>query len=143
MESSLSQAQIDAILSEVETDFPRVEGVYLYGSAASGTRGRQSDIDVALLLPVVEAKTVGPLGMSKLRFRLEKILGCAVDLVNARLAPVVLQKEIVASGVPVFVRDRARLDGYEMLVLSLYGKLNEERKGILEEFAATGKAYQA
>ncbi len=29
-----------------------------------------------------------------------------------------------------------------MLVLSLYGKLNEERRAILEDFYASGKAYQ-
>jgi hypothetical protein len=61
--------------------------------------------------------------------------------VNARAASVVLQKEIMATGTPLYAADPARLQHYEMIVLSLYGKLNEERRGILEDFASTGRAY--
>jgi hypothetical protein len=77
-----------------------------------------------------------------LRFRLEEILRRTVDLVNARAAAVVLQKEIIATGIPIYTADPAGLERYEMIVLSLYGKLNEERRGILEEFASTGRAYR-
>jgi len=54
---------------------------------------------------------------------------------------IVLQKEVLATGDRVYTRDRRAAEEYEMLVLSLYGKLNEERREILEEFARTGRAY--
>jgi uncharacterized protein len=143
MEPPLSQSQIDVIVRCVTSAHPEVEGIYLYGSRAGGQARRDSDLDVALLLPAATAKAVGSLAMSELRFRLEESLGQTVDLVNARAAPIVLQKEIIAGGIPVFATNRPLLDQYEMLVLSLYGKLNEERKGILQDFAATGQAYRA
>ena len=43
-------------------------------------------------------------------------------------------------GEPLYSRDATAT--YEMLVLSLYGKLNEERAGILEEFRRTKRAYR-
>jgi hypothetical protein len=84
---------------------------------------------------------VGSLALTEVRFELEEALGRSVDLVNARVVPIVLQKEIVVRGIRVFARDRSGIETYEMLVLSLYGKLNEERREILEEFYATGRAY--
>lgn len=75
------------------------------------TTGNRSDVDIAVLLPHQEAKAAG----------------------SSRTAPIVLQKEIIGGGTCVFA--------VEMLVLSLYGKLNEERREILEEFYASGRAY--
>ncbi len=141
MAGSLTEAQIGAIVRIVNAAYPEVEGVYLYGSAAKGTLGRQSDVDIAALLPPESAKAAGSLALLEVRFQLEEALTRPVDLVNARIGPIVLQKEIIAGGIPVFARDRFKIDEYEMLVLSLYGKLNEERREILEEFAATRRAY--
>ena len=84
----------------------------------------------------------GSLAMSEVRFELEEALGRTIDLVNVRAAPIVLQKEIVAGGTCLFTADSYQVEVYEMLVLSQYGKLNEERRGILEEFYASGKAYR-
>jgi predicted nucleotidyltransferase len=142
MAGSLTEAQIDAIVRLVGSAYPEVEGVYLYGSAAGGTLGRHSDVDIAALLPPGSARAAGSLALSDVRFRLEEALERPVDLVNARVGPIVLQKEIVAGGILVFAGDRSKIDEYEMIVLSLYGELNEERRGILEEFAATRKAYR-
>lgn len=100
-----------------------------------------SDIDIGLLLPHVDAARVGSLRYSDLRFSLEEIVGRVVDLVNLRRVSIVLQKEVLATGDRIYTRDRRATEEYEMLVLSLYGKLNEERREILEEFARTGRAY--
>jgi hypothetical protein len=42
---------------------------------------------------------------------------------------------------PFFCRDEYAADTFEMLVLSFYGKLNEERAEILQEFYATKRAF--
>jgi uncharacterized protein len=142
MESLLSQPRkIDAIVQSVTSAYPEAEGIYLFGSTSGGESNQASDVDVAIVLPGASARAVGSLALSELRFRLEEVLRRTVDLVNARAAPVVLQKEIIATGTPIYVADPAGLQHYEMIVLSLYGKLNEERRGILEEFALTGRAY--
>ena len=141
MAGSLTEVQIGAIARIVDAAYPEVEGIYVYGSAADGTLGMHSDVDLAALLPPEKAKAAGSLALSEARFQLEEALGRPVDLVNARIVPIVLQKEIVARGIRVFAGDRSRIEAYEMLVLSLYGKLNEERREILDEFYATRRAY--
>lgn len=144
MDKSLSAAHIETAVRILRAAFPETEGIYVFGSAASGeldVTGGHSDIDIAMLLPHEQAKAAGSLALSEVRFQLEEVLGRTIDLVNARTAPVVLQKEIIARGTCVFAADSSRIQVYEMLVLSLYGKLNEERRGILEEFYASGRAY--
>ena len=64
-----------------------------------------------------------------------------VDLINLRLAPNVLQKEIIMSGRRFFQAPGTVADEFEMLVLSLYQKLNEERAAILNEGLRSGKFY--
>ena len=60
---------------------------------------------------------------------------------SARRVSTVFQKEIVATGRLLFCADENAVAEFEMLTLSFYQKLNEERKEILEEFERTGKAY--
>jgi predicted nucleotidyltransferase len=140
----LSTTKIDAAVRILRAAFPRTEAIYLYGSAASGAldAAGRSDIDIAVLLPHEEAKVSGSLAFSEARFQLGEALGREIDLVNARIAPIVLQKEIISGGTCLFSGDSRRVEAYEMHVLSMYGKLNEERRAILEAFYASGKAYR-
>jgi uncharacterized protein len=144
MGKALSPAQVQTAVRILRAAFPETEGIYIFGSAASGeldATGGHSDIDIAMLLPHEQAKAAGSLALSEVRFQLEEALGRTIDLVNVRTVSIVLQKEIIGNGTCVFAKDPVRIQLYEMLVLSLYGKLNEERRGILEEFYASGKAY--
>lgn len=128
-------------MEPILSQFPRIQAVYLFGSCADAADTKDSDIDISLLLPHEEAKAAGSLVMSPLRFELENRLGRKVDLVNLRLVSTVFQKEIIASENRVFCVDENAADTFEMLVLSLYGKLNEERSDILASFHATRRAY--
>ena len=51
-----------------------------------------------------------------------------------------MQKEIIG-GRLIYSPDHLAVDEFEMLVLSYYQKLNEERKDILESFRKTKRAY--
>lgn len=135
---AMVQVPIDAILDS----YPSVQAVYLFGSAADGSERPDSDIDIALLLPPEEAKAAGSLAFSDLRAELEERLGRRVDLVNLRTVSTVFQKEITCFGVRIFTAPGDETDIFEMLVLSFYGKLNEERAEILESFVSTGRAYE-
>lgn len=98
-------------------------------------------MDIALLLPHNAAKTAGPLVMSPLRFSLEKHLHRPMDLVNLRRVSTVFQKEIIAKGIRMFCANDDEADLFEALVLSLCGKLNEERAEILASLGETSRAY--
>jgi len=129
------------LIERIRADLPQIQAIYLYGSTASGQEHERSDVDLGVLLPHLEARKIGSLVLSDTRFALEELTGREVDLVNLRHAPIVLQKEVIAGGIRIYTQDGSAVDEYEMLVLSFYGKLNEERAGILEEFARSKRAF--
>jgi len=78
---------------------------------------------------------IGIRALSDPRLALEELTGREADLVNLRQSPIVLEKEVIASGIRIFVKEASAVDEYEMLVFSFSGKINEERADILKEFA--------
>ena len=122
-------------------EFPDTQGVYLYGSFATGDQRAESDVDLAILLPHVTAKKVGHLYFSALYTQLSKLLLRELDLINLRLAPTILGNEIVSTGRQIFCADPSACDEFEALNLSYYQKLNQERAGILADFLRTKRAY--
>jgi uncharacterized protein len=74
-------------------------------------------------------------------YSLQDALGKSVDLLNAREISTVFQKEIIESGRLLYCANDDAVAEFEMLTLSHYQKLNDERKAILESFEQTGRAY--
>jgi len=127
------------IIRTVLKHYPDVQAIYLFGSYGTESEWPDSDIDIALLLPHEEAKTAGPLAMSDLCIELIALLKKEVDLINLRCVSTVLQKEIIAADRRIYHADKYASDEFEMLTLSYYQKLNEERAAIVEDALATGR----
>lgn len=120
--------------------YPTVQGIYLFGSFSTADEWLDSDVDIAVLLPTAEAERAGHLALSELHLNLSAALGRDVDLLNARLVSTVFQKAIIF-GELIYCADRYGVDEFEMLTLSYYQKLNEERAEIVAEFRRTRRAY--
>jgi uncharacterized protein len=118
-----------------------LEAVYLFGSFADCTQTESSDVDIALLFSMLPDK-VRALAGSDLQLELSKALKRSVDLVDLRTVSTVFQNEIIVSGERFLTLEEASADEFEMMTLSFYQKLNEERKEILEEFKTSGVAVQ-
>lgn len=131
----------DQIVQTVLTHTPQVQAVYLFGSYGTEDERPSSDVDIALLLPHNTAKAAGSLLLGELHLALAELLGKEVDLVNLRQVSTVFQKEIVTTGHRIYCADPYAADEFEMLTLSYYQKLNEERREILAAFAESGRAY--
>jgi uncharacterized protein len=121
--------------------YPAAQAIYLFGSYGTADEWPNSDVDIAVLLPFEDARRQPQLMLTPCHHVLEHSLGRPVDLLNARKVSTVFQKEIVESGRVLYGGDGDALLEFEMLTLSFYQKLNEERKEILESFQATGRAY--
>ena len=128
------------IIKTILLYYPVVQGIYLFGSYATGQERADSDLDIALLLPHELAKHENNLILSECRFALEDALHLEVELLNARQVSTVMQKEIIG-GKMIHGPDQQAVEEFEMLVLSYYQKLNEERKDIIEAFRRTKRAY--
>ncbi|MBM3934412.1 MAG: nucleotidyltransferase domain-containing protein [SAR202 cluster bacterium] len=125
----------------VTAHYPRAQGVYLFGTYGTPEQRPDSDVDIAVLLPPSEAARCPSLMLTPCHLALEEALGRQVDLLNARALSTVFQKEVVANGRLLLNADEYAVAEFEMLTLSYYQKLNEERREVLEAFQATGKAY--
>jgi predicted nucleotidyltransferase len=132
---------LDKIIRVIVDDYPATQGIYLFGSYGTEDERSDSDVDIALLLPPQLARVEQDLQVSRCRASLVKLLRRDVDLINARLVSTVFQKEIIAQGRVIYCADQYAVEEFEMIVLSLYQTLNEERRGILDSFAADGRAY--
>lgn len=131
----------EQIVQTILTHTPQVQAVYLFGSYGTEDERPSSDVDIALLLPHDVAKAAGSLLLGELHLALAELLGKEVDLVNLRQVSTVFQKEIVMTGQQIYCADAYAADEFEMLTLSYYQKLNEERREILAAFAESGRAY--
>ncbi len=131
----------EGIVETVLRYYPNVQAVYLFGTSGTEDEWPDSDVDIALLFDHKKAAKSGPLAMSDLCLDLEKRLKKDVDLINLRIVSTVFQKEIIAADRRIYCADEYAADEFEMLTLSRYQKLNEERKEILDAFWKSGRAY--
>lgn len=131
----------EAIVSVILKYYHDLQAAYIFGSSVAEGGEPAGDVDIALLLPPESAKRAGNLLTSRCGYELGNLLKKNVDLLNARLVSTVFQKEIIAGGKVVYCGDRYAREEFEMLVLSFYQKLNEERSGILEAFYKSKRAY--
>lgn len=129
----------NTIIQTVLKHYPDVQAIYLFGSHGTEDEWPDSDVDIALLLPPRRATETEYLPMSDLCFELMALLKKQVDLVNLRRVPTVLQKEIVVSDRRIYHADAYAADEFEMLTLSYYQKLNEERAEIVRDALVVGR----
>jgi predicted nucleotidyltransferase len=127
------------IIETILKHYPDVQAIYLFGSYGTADEWPDSDVDIALLLPPHRAKEAKSLAMSDLCHELIDLLNKEVDLINLRRVPTVLQKEIIASGRGIYHANEYSASEFEMLTLSYYQKLNEERAEIIRDALATGR----
>jgi predicted nucleotidyltransferase len=131
----------EILVERILAALPDTQAIYLFGSAAAGRLRDDSDVDVAVLLPHVRAKALGSLALSDLAFDLMKALRRDVDLINLRQVSTVLQKQVIENGIMLFCADEFAKDEFEMLTISFYQKLNEERAGILQSLKKDKGVY--
>lgn len=130
------QTLIDDILQRS----PTTQAIYLLGSHGTPHEGTGSDIDLAILLPPAQAEEFTPLEQHELQTEPISIAGRSVDLINLRLAPTMLQKEVIAADRLLCSRDETAVSEFELRVLKSCQKLNQERARIVQDAYADALA---
>jgi predicted nucleotidyltransferase len=135
-------AEYEKIVRAILEHYPEAQAIYLFGTYGTADEWPDSDVDIAVLLPPEEARKAGSLILSEAHLALGTLLRKDVDLINLRKAPTVLQKEVVAADRRVYTANIYAADEFEMLTLSYYQKLNEERAEIVAEGLSGGRFHQ-
>jgi uncharacterized protein len=133
--------EYETIVRIILEHYPSTQAIYLFGTYGMADEWPDSDVDLAVLLPPEDARRQPHLMLAPCHYALADALGRPVDLLNARHVSTVFQKEIIQSGRLLYSGDESAIAEFEMLTLSLYQKLNDERKAILDAFEETGRAY--
>lgn len=116
---------------------PEVEAIYLFGSRARGQQSHDSDVDIAVLA----ASPLGPVFRFDLQESLAAEVGTSVDLVDLRAASTVLRVQIIDGGRLLYERDPLQRQLFEATALSAYARLNEERRGLIDDVKFRGTVY--
>jgi predicted nucleotidyltransferase len=132
------QEKINEIIKKVLQFFPDILGIYLFGSFQTEYETTESDVDIAILLPLNSKVDSHSREFRDLLFALMDELDREVDLINLRQVDTVFQHEIIQSGRMLYRGNPYAVEEYEMLTMSYYQKLNEERKEILQEIVDSG-----
>ncbi len=126
-----------ALIEHIRKSVPGLIALYRFGSQAKGTVRPDSDVDLAVLArdPIPAMR----------RFELAQELAIQlhqdVDLVDLRTASTVMRMQVISTG-ECLLSTSDRLQGeFEDLVYSTYARLNEERRGILNDVRARGSVY--
>lgn len=120
---------------------PDTQAIYLFGSWGTEDEWPTSDLDMAVLLPPEQAKAVDFWAWMDLAMRLEAIIHKKVDLLNVRQVSTVFQKEVIMADRRIYTGNEYAADEFEMLTLSFYQKLNQERAEILADGLYSGRFY--
>ncbi len=126
--------QIAAILRAA---LPDLQAIYRYGSAGGVYQRPDSDLDLAVMAG--HALTAGE--KSALAAQLEPLARCEVDINDLRTLPLTLRVQIVMDGARLYAADKAAAEEYDSRTLSSYVRLNEERRGILDDIRKRGSIY--
>ncbi len=130
------------IIDIIRVAYPAIEAIYLYGTWGAERQRQNSDLDIAVLLPVEEARDLDHSAWCHLSGEISRVAKVErTDLINLRAAPVILCKEVVIADRRIYCADENAADEFEMLTLSFYQKLNQERREIVESGLSAGRFY--
>ena len=132
--SPVFEALHDQIVSRIRDSAPDASAIYAYGSRVKGRTHPESDLDIALLLPPGAA--VSMVILAQLEGDLEAIVGCAVEVsVLNREASVIHCKEVISTGVLLYIGNPLAVEAFEMQVLAEYADFCEDRIPVFQAYS--------
>ncbi len=138
MQSTISQllASDGPVVAAIRARFPHAIAIYAFGSQVQGTAGRESDLDLAVLV----AGYAEPLALWDLAGNLADIVGCHVDLLDLRAASTVMQYQVITTGQCLWT-EGVQAGLFECFILSEKTALDTARAPLMLDIATTGRIY--
>ncbi len=132
----------EKIVDTVLAVHPDTQAVYLYGTWGTEYQRRDSDIDIAVLLPHATARTIDIWKWGLLSVQVASSAEVErADLINLRCVNTTFQAEILRTGRLIQCADEKVRLRFEGQILSMYQKLNRERAEIRSEIIRSGRVY--
>lgn len=112
----------------------RILSISILGSYNKGTNRKESDIDIALLLPYGEKIT----GIEKFNYikELTYILGIKVDIGIINKNNLIYSREALLNGNTIYIRDREKFNDLRANLLCLYITYCDDVREVLNAYRA-------
>ncbi|MGB3681000.1 MAG: nucleotidyltransferase domain-containing protein [Rubrobacteraceae bacterium] len=129
--------ELDALVERLREEFPALLAVYRFGSFGTEYERPESDLDLAVY-------AIKPLPAAKLWYVAQELaasIGRDVDVVDLAAASTVMRLQVIRGGGRIYCADHIACETFEDYAYSSYARLNEERRGILEDIRSRGSVY--
>lgn len=123
-----------ALAQRIRDTLPGVQGVWLFGSRASGQEHRASDWDLAVL----GASPFDPVAVFDLGLELGVQARRDVDLIDLRRAPLVLRNQVIALGRLIGTVDGPACEQFAQATREVYYAWLEEQRIVTDELRRAG-----
>jgi uncharacterized protein len=134
MKTETFQVIQEFLISKINPSF-----IIVFGSYAKNNTHTDSDIDIAFYCPKLNPSNYDIFLWAQ---ELADILKIDIDLVNLHTASTVFKAQIFTTGIVIYLKDETLLKKQQMVALSMYAKLNEERANILNMINESGTIYE-
>ncbi|NOX92196.1 MAG: nucleotidyltransferase domain-containing protein [Gammaproteobacteria bacterium] len=125
------------IVRLVRHGLPEVISIYSFGSWGTPHVRPDSDIDLAVLLQ----DPVDNVHLWDVAQDIAREMGKDVDLVDLLSASTVMQMQVISTGKRMYCGEQVVCERFEDYVYVAYARLNEERRGILEDIKQRGTVH--
>lgn len=127
---NLSIDQISQIaIAKITAKYPQAIAIYLFGSFAQNNYTKDSDVDLAVLLP----QKADAVELWHLAQEISNAIGRDVDLIDLMTATTVFQWEIIHSGKIIYVQDKEQEDRFADKVFKMYIEISEIRRAMVQD----------
>ena len=125
------------IVRLLRQQLPDVVAIYRFGSSITQNSRPDSDVDTAIL----PSHPLDSFRVWKVAQTLAQLVGTDVDLVDLLGATTVMRAQVISTGRRLYCGIGSECERFEDFVYADYARLNEERKGILQDIEQRGTVY--
>lgn len=132
-----AEQPLAAQVERLREELPELIAVYRFGTYGTEYERPDSDLDLA----VYAGKPLPTVELWRTAQELASDVGRDVDLVDLASASTVMRAQVIHGGERIYCADKLACDTFEVYAYSSYARLNEERRGILEDVRKRGSVY--
>ncbi|HHI93659.1 MAG TPA: nucleotidyltransferase domain-containing protein [Gammaproteobacteria bacterium] len=129
--------RIADIVRLANKNLPGLISIYRFGSWGTPYARADSDVDLAVLLQ----GAIGGAHLWEVAQDIARVIGKDVDLVDLLQTSTVMRMQVISTGKRLYCSDPVVCERFEDYVYVAYARLNEERRGILEDIKQRGTVY--
>ncbi len=120
---------IGLAITKIRESMDDILAVYVFGSFGTEYQTKESDLDLA----IISGKGVDSVSLWHLAQSIASDINLNVEIVDLQRASTVFRYQVITTGKRVYCCDEPKCDALENVYASMYLRLNEERKGIIQD----------